>query len=183
MTRRSDSATRRSGRARVGCSGWAYPDWRGVVYPADLRPADWFGAYADRFDTVEINNTFYRLPTEAAFDRWAAQAPSGFLYAVKLGGYGSHRKKLRDPDQWLANHVTRVRRLGAVLGPNLVQLPRAGSVTSADSTPSSPRHRATCGGRSSSGIRRGCTTTCTRCWNGTGPRSACTISWPTIRGS
>jgi uncharacterized protein YecE (DUF72 family) len=100
-----------------------YPDWRGLVYPADLRQSDWFGAYATRFDTVEINNTFYRLPTEAAFDRWAAQAPPGFVYAVKLGGFGSHRKKLRDPDRWLANHVVRVRRLGAALGPNLVQLP------------------------------------------------------------
>jgi uncharacterized protein YecE (DUF72 family) len=84
----------------------------------------WFAEYATRFDTVEINNSFYRLPTEAAFDQWAAQAPEGFLYAVKFGAFGSHRKKLRDPHSgWLDNHLTRVRRLGASLGPNLVQLP------------------------------------------------------------
>jgi uncharacterized protein YecE (DUF72 family) len=95
-----------------------------VVYPERMPARDWFGEYATRFDTVEINNTFYRLPTEAAFDHWAAQAPEGFLYAVKLGAFGSHRKKLRDPTTgWLDNHLTRVRRLGASLGPNLVQLP------------------------------------------------------------
>jgi uncharacterized protein YecE (DUF72 family) len=93
------------------------------VYPAALPARDWFAEYARRFDTVEINNTFYRLPTEATFDGWAAQAPPGFLYAVKLGAFGSHRKKLRDPTTWLEHHVGRVRRLGNTLGPNLVQLP------------------------------------------------------------
>jgi uncharacterized protein YecE (DUF72 family) len=81
------------------------------------------GAYAQWFDTVELNNTFYRLPTEAAVDRWAANAPPGFVFAVKVGQYGSHRKKLTDPEAWLARHLERARRLGAHLGPNLVQLP------------------------------------------------------------
>jgi uncharacterized protein YecE (DUF72 family) len=111
------------GEARIGCSGWVYKDWRGVVYPADARQRDWFGYYASEFDTVEINNTFYRLPTPAAVEGWAAQAPPGFLYAVKLGAFGSHRMKLRDAQSWLPNHLDRVRRLGAALGPNLVQLP------------------------------------------------------------
>lgn len=112
-----------SGRARVGCSGWVYKDWRGVVYPAGLRQRDWFGYYAAQFDTVEINNTFYRLPTPEAVQRWAEQAPPGFVYALKLGAFGSHRMKLRDAERWLPNHLDRVRRLGPALGPNLVQLP------------------------------------------------------------
>jgi uncharacterized protein YecE (DUF72 family) len=100
-----------------------YPDWRGLVYPADLKQREWFGAYAEHFDTVEINNTFYRLPTTDAVDQWAAQAPRGFRYALKLGQFGSHRMKLRDAARWLPNHLDRVRRLGPSLGPNLVQLP------------------------------------------------------------
>src|SRR5262245_20960562 len=58
------------GAARVGCSGWDYPDWRGVVYPADLPRRRWFEHYATRFDTVELNSTFYRLPTPTTVERW-----------------------------------------------------------------------------------------------------------------
>lgn len=111
------------GSARVGCSGWSYPDWRGVVYPADARPDSWFGLYAERFDTVEINNTFYRLPEAATVDAWCDQAPSGFVYSAKVGQFGTHRKKLKDPGQWLPRHLERIERLGHHLGPNLVQLP------------------------------------------------------------
>lgn len=111
------------GRVRVGCSGWSYDEWRGLVYPADAPPATWFAHYSTLFDTVELNATFYRLPEPATVEHWAAQAPPGFLYAVKLGQYGSHRRKLGDPGPWLANHLDRVRRLGPTLGPNLVQLP------------------------------------------------------------
>jgi uncharacterized protein YecE (DUF72 family) len=100
-----------------------YKDWRGPVYPADLPQRRWFEHYATRFDTVEINNTFYRLPPPTTVEAWAAQAPAGFTYAVKLGQFGSHRMKLRDAVTWLPNHLDRVRRLGPSLGPNLVQLP------------------------------------------------------------
>jgi uncharacterized protein YecE (DUF72 family) len=110
-------------RARVGCSGWVYREWRGPVYPEQLRQRDWFAHYADLFDTVEINNTFYRLPTDAAVDGWRDQAPEGFCYALKVGQFGSHRKKLRDPEGWLPRHLERVERLGPALGPNLLQLP------------------------------------------------------------
>ena len=113
----------RRGTARVGCSGWIYRDWRGVVYPADLPQKQWFAHYASLFDTVEINNTFYRLPTAEAVDHWAAQAPPGFVYALKLGQFGSHRKKLKDAAEWLPRHVERAQRLGAALGPTVVQLP------------------------------------------------------------
>jgi uncharacterized protein YecE (DUF72 family) len=107
----------------VGCSGWVYKDWRGVVYPAGLPQRDWFAYYAEQFNTVEINNTFYRLPTAKTVEHWAAQAPPGFVYSLKLGAFGSHRMKLRDAASWLPNHIDRVRGLGPALGPNLVQLP------------------------------------------------------------
>lgn len=114
---------RRPGRAYVGCSGWVYKDWRGIVYPADLPQRRWFEYYATLFDTVEINNTFYRLPPVTTVEAWAAQAPAGFTYALKLGAFGSHRMKLRDAASWLPNHMDRADRLGDSLGPTLVQLP------------------------------------------------------------
>ena len=97
VARRSDSAARSVGHARVGCSGWVYPDWRGVVYPEGMRQADWFGAYTHRFDTVEINNTFYRLPTEAAVRSWVESSPQGFEFAVKVSRYLTHIKRLAEP--------------------------------------------------------------------------------------
>ena len=73
----------------MGCSGWSYRDWRGVVYPADLPYRRWFEYYTTLFDTVELNNTFYRLPTQQAMEGWAAAAPKDFLFALKLGQFGS----------------------------------------------------------------------------------------------
>ena len=115
-----DAAT---GRAVVGCSGFSYPDWRGTVYPADLPASEWLRWYAGRFDSVELNTTFYRLPAPASVERWERAVPPGFTFAVKVGSFGSHRKKLRDAASWLPRHLDRVGRLGDKLGPNLVQLP------------------------------------------------------------
>lgn len=117
----TDAAT--PGRAHIGCSGWVYKDWRGPVYPEKWPQRRWFEHYATLFDTVEINNTFYRLPPASTVEGWAAQAPPGFAYALKLGQFGSHRMKLRDAASWLPNHLDRVERVGPALGPNLVQLP------------------------------------------------------------
>jgi uncharacterized protein YecE (DUF72 family) len=100
-----------------------YKHWRGTVYPASLPTRRWFEHYTTLFDTVEVNNTFYRLPTGDAVDGWAAQAPPGFVYSLKLGSFGSHRMKLLDAQSWLPNHLERVDRLGATAGPTLVQLP------------------------------------------------------------
>lgn len=111
------------GRARVGCSGWAYDDWRGVVYPEALPKRAWFDHYATRFDTVELNATFYRMPATSTFEKWAAAAPDEFVYSLKLGQFCTHRMKLKDPAGWLPNHVERVRLLGRHAGPTLVQLP------------------------------------------------------------
>lgn len=111
------------GRARVGCSGWSYRDWRNLVYPAGLTPKEWFGCYTLLFDTVELNTTFYRLPTSTAVEGWAAAAPPDFVDTLKLGQFGTHRMKLNDAASWLPNHLDRAERLGASLGPTLVQLP------------------------------------------------------------
>lgn len=109
--------------AHVGCSGWSYKEWRGRVYPEDLSPKGWFAHYASLFGTVEINNTFYRLPPAQTFIGWRQQAPPGFVYAVKLNRYGTHRRRLRVPETWLPGEIGRVLELGPNLGPLLVQLP------------------------------------------------------------
>jgi uncharacterized protein YecE (DUF72 family) len=111
------------GAARIGCSGWSYKDWRGIVYPEKAPSRTWFEHYAQLFDTVELNTTFYRLPTPERVEGWHDQAPPGFCFAAKLGQFCTHRMKLRDPAGWLPNHLDRIERLGPHLGPNLVQLP------------------------------------------------------------
>ena len=108
---------------RVGCSGWSYAAWRGVVYPTDVPKRRWFETYAGWFDTVELNTTFYRLPRPETVEAWAAAAPPGFEYAVKLAGFVTHRRKLLDPERSWELHADRVRRLGPSLGVTLVQLP------------------------------------------------------------
>jgi uncharacterized protein YecE (DUF72 family) len=108
---------------RVGCSGWSYRDWRGPVYPPELPQRRWFDQYQQLFDTVELNSTFYRLPSTATVTGWASAARPGFVFAIKVGAFGTHRKKLLDAPAWLPNHIDRVERLGDHLGPNLVQLP------------------------------------------------------------
>jgi uncharacterized protein YecE (DUF72 family) len=107
----------------VGCSGWSYRDWRGPFYDPALTQKQWFGYYASQFATVEVNNTFYRLPEAATFQHWAAQAPPGFVYALKVNRFGTHRRKLREPSTWLPTYIERAVLLGRSLGPNLVQLP------------------------------------------------------------
>jgi uncharacterized protein YecE (DUF72 family) len=109
--------------ARVGCSGWQYKHWRGDFYPLDVPVARWFEHYAARFDTVEINNSFYRLPEAATFARWADRAPPRFLFAVKASRFLTHMKKLKDPEEPLARLFERMEPLGRHLGPVLYQLP------------------------------------------------------------
>jgi uncharacterized protein YecE (DUF72 family) len=108
---------------RIGCSGWQYQHWRGDFYPAQLPPARWLEYYAERFDTVEINNTFYRLPEAPTFASWSRRAPRGFVYAVKASRYLTHMKKLKDPKDPLRRFFTRAARLDHTFGPVLYQLP------------------------------------------------------------
>ncbi len=110
-------------RFRIGTSGWVYPHWRGVFYPPDLPQSHWYTHYAKIFDTVEVNYSFYRLPSEETFDRWREQAPPGFIYAVKANRYITHFKRLKDAAEPLARFLARARRLGEKLGPILWQLP------------------------------------------------------------
>jgi uncharacterized protein YecE (DUF72 family) len=108
---------------RVGCSGWIYPHWRGRFYPEKLAVKRWFAFYAEHFDTVEINNSFYRLPKPETFDAWAAQAPPGFRYAVKANRFLTQAKKLKDCEEPMARMMPAFRHLGQTLGPVLYQLP------------------------------------------------------------
>ncbi len=108
---------------RIGTSGWVYKHWRHVFYPDDLVQSGWFSFYAREFDTVEINNSFYRLPSEQAFETWRDQAPPGFLYSVKASRYLTHMKKLKDPEEPLATFLERAQLLRQTLGPILYQLP------------------------------------------------------------
>lgn len=107
----------------IGCSGWVYRHWKGAFYPAELAQKRWFEHYADHFDTVEINASFYRLPLPATFHSWLAKAPPGFRYAVKVNRFITHNKKIAGVDEALAEFVALVRRLGPALGPLLHQLP------------------------------------------------------------
>jgi uncharacterized protein YecE (DUF72 family) len=111
------------GAIRVGCSGWIYRHWRGAFYPEKLAVNRWFGHYAETFDTVEINNSFYRLPAAATFGGWREQAPPGFRYAVKANRFLTQAKKLKDCEEPLARMLPAMRELGEALGPILYQLP------------------------------------------------------------
>lgn len=108
---------------RVGCSGWQYRHWRGVFYPEHLPADRWLEYYVEHFDTVELNNSFYRLPDADAFSAWRHQLPSGFVMAVKASRYLTHLKRLRDPREPLDRLWARAQRLGDRLGPMLYQLP------------------------------------------------------------
>jgi uncharacterized protein YecE (DUF72 family) len=113
-------------RVRIGCSGWNYDSWRhGVFYPEGLPARRWLAAYAERFDTVEVNTTFYRLPRRDAVARWAEETPEGFAFAVKVSRYVTHIKRLREARQHLDLLLARIEPLirAGKLGPLLWQLP------------------------------------------------------------
>ena len=110
-------------RAYIGTSGWHYDHWRGAFYPEDLAAKDRLAFYAGRFDTVEINNSFYRLPTPAAIEQWRDGVPKDFCFAVKASRYTTHMKRLKDPPSSFEKFFAVVDQLGHKLGPILFQLP------------------------------------------------------------
>jgi uncharacterized protein YecE (DUF72 family) len=115
----------RSGVVRIGCSGWNYKHWREVVYPKGLPPRRWLEHYAGLFDTVEVNTTFYRLPTVKAVAGWVEQSPPDFLFAVKASRFLTHLKRLTDMGEPVRRFYERIEPLvrSPKLGPVLWQLP------------------------------------------------------------
>lgn len=112
---------------RIGCSGWVYRDWRGTFYPEGLPQRAWLQHYATRFDTVEVNNTFYRLPTVKAVTGWVEQTPEHFVFAVKVSRYLTHIKRLTQLERGLELFYERLAPLveAGKLGPVLWQLPES----------------------------------------------------------
>ncbi|MBN1837150.1 MAG: DUF72 domain-containing protein [Spirochaetales bacterium] len=107
----------------IGTSGWSYPHWKKRFYPEELPSSEWLGYYARRLSTVEINNSFYNLPSERTVAAWRNGVPGGFSFAVKASRYITHMKKLKDPEDSLERFLRRIRTLGDRLGPVLFQLP------------------------------------------------------------
>lgn len=108
---------------RIGTSGWHYPHWAGCVYPADLPSSRWLAWYAERFNAVEINNTFYRLPQPAAVTAWRKQTPDNFRFACKASRFITHMKKLKDPRTSTKRFFETIKKLGPKQGPVLFQVP------------------------------------------------------------
>jgi uncharacterized protein YecE (DUF72 family) len=107
----------------VGTSGYSYPEWRGTFYPERFPPARMLPFYAERFGTVELNNTFYRMPTPKTIVAWDQETPAGFRFALKVPQRITHFARLRDIGDSLRFLLDTVAGLGAKLGPLLLQLP------------------------------------------------------------
>ena len=110
-------------RTWVGTSGFSYPEWKGNFYPEKMAAKDMLGFYSSRFPTVEINNTFYRMPKEPLLQGWAAQVPEHFAFVIKASKRITHDQRLRDCDELLRHLFRVVDVLGPRLGPLLFQLP------------------------------------------------------------
>ncbi|MEV4189373.1 DUF72 domain-containing protein, partial [Streptosporangium canum] len=108
---------------RVGTSGWQYSDWRGVLYPPALARRLWLERYGESFETVENNNTFYRLPPRRTFEDWRDRTPDTFVMAVKASRFLTHVKRLKDPEEPVERLLAAAGGLGTKLGPILLQLP------------------------------------------------------------
>ena len=110
-------------KIHVGTSGWSYPEWKGSFYPLDLPAAKMLRFYASRFSTVEVNNSFYRTPSEAVLASWAAQVGPEFQFIMKASRRITHNHRLTDRDGSLGYFLRAVNPLGNRLGPILFQLP------------------------------------------------------------
>lgn len=110
-----------AGQARIGCSGWSYAHWRKLFYPEKMPAREHLHFYAQHFDTVELNNSFYRQPPRERFVAWAQQAPPGFLFAVKGSRYVSHIKRMAVEQKSIDLVIEPAEALGSKLGPFLFQ--------------------------------------------------------------
>lgn len=107
----------------VGTSGFAYKEWKGSFYPADLPAKKYLSFYAEHFSTTEINNTFYRMPTAKLVEGWYAEVPDGFSFTLKVTQRITHFKRLKNVDDEMNFFLTSAASLKEKLGPILVQLP------------------------------------------------------------
>ncbi|MCL4499032.1 MAG: DUF72 domain-containing protein [Chloroflexi bacterium] len=105
----------------IGTSGWSYDWWREIFYPSDLPKTRWLSFYASRFRTVEVNNSFYRLPSRTVFEKWSRSVGDGFLFAVKASRYITHTKKLKEPVEPWSRLLEATSGLGNKLGPILFE--------------------------------------------------------------
>jgi uncharacterized protein YecE (DUF72 family) len=113
----------KKGKIHIGTSGWHYKHWKGTFYPAGIADKDQFAFYSGIFSTVEINNSFYRLPEAETFKEWKKSSPENFLFAVKGSRFITHMKKLNVDKETVRNFFARAGKLGKKLGPVLFQLP------------------------------------------------------------
>jgi uncharacterized protein YecE (DUF72 family) len=117
------TTTRRpSAPIRIGAQGWNYDAWLGDFYPSGTRPVDFLATYARAFDTVEVDSTFYAIPAEKTVEGWARRTPDNFLFTLKLPQSITHERRLRASEEETALFISRVRGLGAKLGPILMQM-------------------------------------------------------------
>ena len=107
----------------IGTSGWSYKHWRNTFYPSELKVKDQFSYYTKKFNTVEINNTFYGVPSDETFLNWKNSVPEDFVFVIKANRFITHMKKLRDPSQSLQSFMLKLEYLGTKLGAVLFQLP------------------------------------------------------------
>src|SRR5262245_52748007 len=110
-------------RLWIGTSGYSYPEWKGSFYPNDMKPAKMFGFYSERFRTVEINATFYRMPTDKLVDGWVKSAPPGFRFTFKAPKVLTHIRRLKDCTKDLQFFLGRADKLGEHRAALLFQLP------------------------------------------------------------
>lgn len=115
--------TKKKNNIHIGTSGWHYMHWKGPFYPHDLSAENFLEYYSRHFKTVEINNSFYRMPEEKTLRHWRDTSPEQFVFAVKASRYITHMKKLKDASQPLFLFLERAAALGDRLGPVLFQLP------------------------------------------------------------
>src|SRR5688572_17248944 len=108
---------------RVGTSGYSYKEWKGTFYPEDLPAAKMLSFYAERFGTVEINNTFYRMPEPKTLEKWAGDVPDSFVFVLKAPQRITHQKRLAEASDEIRYFYETASLMGSKLGPVLFQLP------------------------------------------------------------
>jgi uncharacterized protein YecE (DUF72 family) len=132
MTSTENEGRRASGDIRVGCMGWSYQEWVGPFYPPETPAGDYLERYAEHFDTVELDTTFYHTPRPAVVRGWAQRTPDDFRFTAKLPREVTHDRRLRDADEPLAGFLRTMAPLGEKLGPILLQFPPDFHNTEAD---------------------------------------------------